>query len=69
MGALLAKDEPPWYTTVTLAHTPVSFKIDSSADMSIISEATNETLQNKSKLNPVKNTSKYRQCCGHKGRF
>lgn len=54
--ALLAEDEPPWRTTLTLAHTPVSFKIDSVADTSVMSEATYETLQNKPKLTAVKNT-------------
>ncbi|KAI2646922.1 Gag-Pol polyprotein [Labeo rohita] len=55
-GALLAEDEPPWRTTLILAHTPVSFKIDSGADTSVMSEATFETLQNKPKLTAVKNT-------------
>lgn len=53
--ASLAEDKPPWCTTLTLAHTPVSFKIDSGADTSVISEATYETLQNKPKLSTVKN--------------
>ncbi len=55
-SALLAEDEPPWRTSLTLAHTPVSFKIDSGADTSVMSEATYETLQNKPKLTAVKNT-------------
>ena len=38
--ALLAEDEPPWCTTLILADTPVSFKIDSGADTSVMSEAT-----------------------------
>lgn len=56
IGALLAEDEPAWRTTLTLAHTPVSFKIDSGADTSVASEATYETLQNKPKLSTMKNT-------------
>ncbi len=55
-SALLAEDEPPWRTSLTLAHTPVSFKIDSGADTSVMSEATYETLQNKPKLTAVTNT-------------
>lgn len=45
--ALLAEDEPPWRTTLTLADTPVSFKIDSGSDTSVMSEAAYETLWNK----------------------
>lgn len=55
-SAFLAEDEPPWRTTLTLARTQVSFKINSGADTSVISEATYETLQNKPKLTTVKNT-------------
>lgn len=54
--ALLAEDEPLWRTTLTLADTPVSFKIDSGADTSVMSEATYEALRNKPKLSEVKNT-------------
>ena len=54
--ALLAEDEPLWRTTLTLADMPVSFKIDSGANTSVMSEATYETLQHKPKLNVVKNT-------------
>ncbi|XP_062849175.1 uncharacterized protein K02A2.6-like [Trichomycterus rosablanca] len=54
--ALLAEDEPPWRTTLTLGDTPVSFKIDSGADTSVMSEATYETLRSKPKLSAVKNT-------------
>ncbi|KAI4885248.1 hypothetical protein NFI96_018850, partial [Prochilodus magdalenae] len=54
--ALLVEDEPPWRTTLTLAGTPVSFKIDSGADTSVMTEATYETLENKPKLCTVKNT-------------
>ncbi|KAK0130680.1 hypothetical protein N1851_034803 [Merluccius polli] len=54
--ALLAEDEPPWRTTLNLAGTPVSFKIDSGADTSVMSEATYETLRYKPKLSVLKNT-------------
>ncbi|KAL6470492.1 hypothetical protein MHYP_G00216110 [Metynnis hypsauchen] len=52
----LAEDEPPWRTTLDVADTPVSFKIDSGADTSIMSEATYETLRSKPKLIEVTNT-------------
>ncbi|KAL6490170.1 hypothetical protein MHYP_G00005150 [Metynnis hypsauchen] len=52
----LAEDEPPWRTTLNVADTPVSFKIDSGADTSIMSEATYETLRSKPKLREVTNT-------------
>ena len=35
MNSLLAEDEPPWHTT---RGTPVSFKIDSIADASVMSD-------------------------------
>lgn len=54
--APIAEDEPPWRTTLTVADTPVSFKIDSGADTSIMSEATYETLRSKPLLSEVKNT-------------
>ena len=56
MHSLLAEDVPPWRTTLTVAHTPVSFKIDSGADASVMSETTYETLKEKPKLVEVKNT-------------
>lgn len=37
------------------ANTPVSFKIDSNKNTSLMSEATYETLQNKPKLSSMKN--------------
>ena len=40
MNSVLAEDEPPWRTILTVAHTPVSFKIDSGADASVMSETT-----------------------------
>lgn len=39
-----------------LADTPVSFKIDSGADTSVMSETTYETLKNKPKLSVVRNS-------------
>ena len=45
INSLLAEDEPPWRTTLTVAHTPVSFKIDSVADALVMSETTYETLR------------------------
>ena len=55
INSLLAEDEPPWRTTLTVAHTPVSFKIDSGAEASVMSETTYETLKVKPKLVEVKN--------------
>lgn len=45
--------EPPWRTTIVMCWTAVHFKIDSSADNTIISEATNNILCEKPKLRPV----------------
>lgn len=67
---VITDTEPPWRTTLVICHTPVSFKIDSGADTTIINEATYSSLRVKPKLSPV--TSKLESPGGkvvHLGQF
>ena len=48
-------DKPAWYVTLDVEGNPVKFKVDSGADVTVVSEAAYKRLQPKSRLSP--NTS------------
>ena len=47
-------DKPAWYVTLDVEGNPVKFKVDSGADVTVVSEAAYKRLQPKPRLNPNK---------------
>ena len=47
------KEEPPWLVSLDIYGTKVAFKVDTGADVTVVSEETFQSLQQRPKLSPV----------------